>query len=327
MALRIGYCCSSEQFAPQQLIEQAQRAEAAGFQEILVSDHLQPWTPEQGHSSFIWALLGALGQAVTLPFCTGVTAPGARFHPVILAHAAATLAALYPGRFSLGLGVGEALNEHALGQYWAEPQERARMLLEAIPLIQRLLKGEKVRFQGQFFKVESLKLYSLPEIPPTIFVATAGPYLARQAGKLCDGLMSPGADSEKLQSLLSSFCSERPDSAPAPSLKLQLHFSWAPTLQEAQENARQCWPNGALNFPKGDLRYPEVIAEMAKMVEIKHFKNRVVISNRCQDFIDTIKAAATQGFTEVYLHNCGLNQAAFIDFCQSELFPELRSLH
>src|SRR5437764_13892999 len=162
----IGYAVMCEQFAPSDLIEYSKAAEDNGFTALMVSDHFHPWVPSQGQSPFAWALMGALGMATKLPFGTGVTPPGFRYHPAILAQAAATLEAMFPGRFYLGLGAGEALNEHIVGGYWPEAPQRLDRLMDSIDVIKKLFTGKVVKHRSEFFNVESARLYTMPEKPP-----------------------------------------------------------------------------------------------------------------------------------------------------------------
>ncbi|HEV2108863.1 MAG TPA: TIGR03557 family F420-dependent LLM class oxidoreductase, partial [Thermomicrobiales bacterium] len=201
----IGYAASFEQFHPTDLLKYSQQAEGAGFEAVMASDHFHPWVPSQGHSAFVWAWMGALGATTKLRFGTGVTPPGYRYHPAVLAQAAATLEAMYPGRFYLGLGAGEALNEHIVGDYWPEAPVRLERLMESIEIIQRLFSGKIVKHRGTHFTVESAKLYTLPENPPPIYVATSGPIMAGRTGKHTDGIITVGAADEKLNMLIDRF--------------------------------------------------------------------------------------------------------------------------
>lgn len=331
----LGFCASCEQYPPAELVKQCQEAEKAGFQAILVSDHFQPWVPAQGQASFIWTVIGAIGQVTSLPICSGVCTPGYRMHPAILAQAAATTAALLPQRFALGLGAGEALNEHVVGGYWPGPQERCARLLESISLIQSLLRGETVRFQGKYYQTEQCRLYTLPEVPPPVFVATSGPYLSKKAGELTDGILTPGADVAKLQKLLYNFDQGVQNRKSVPELRtrnavhahhhwIQIHVSWAPKRQTAMANAIEQWPNGGMNFPKADIRDPEDFAAMAAMVRPEHFVNRVTISHRAEDHLAAIESMFALGFDRVYVHNCGRNQSDWLRFCAQEIIPELK---
>ena len=171
----------------------------------MVSEHFHPWTPQQGQSAFAWSFMGALGTRTTLPFGTAVTCPGFRYHPAVIAHAAATLGAMFPGRFWLGLGAGEALNEHVVGGDWPEIGVRSAMLFEAIEIINKLFTGNVVKHHGEHFTLESAKLYTRPEQPVPIYVATAGPVNAKRTGKFADGMITVGAADEKIGMLWDKF--------------------------------------------------------------------------------------------------------------------------
>lgn len=322
--MKLGFCLSAEQFAPAQLIEQAKGAEKAGFDGLMISDHLQPWVPWQGQASHAWTMLGALSQGTSLPLSTGVSCAGGRCHPVILAQAAATLECLCPGRITLGLGVGEALNEHVFASYWPEPKERVQQLLEAVSLITKLWSGQEVRFKGEYFKTESLRLYTLPEVPPGLMIATSGPYLCSKAASLAQTWLTVWASKDKLQKLLGKF---RESCGSAKKIaRLQVHVSWDVTQEKALNAAMQEWPNGGLNFPKGDIRFPEVLAEMAKMVRPENFANRVIITSNPADILAMLQESAALGFDEVYIHNCGRNQTEFLHMCSQELMPAWKSI-
>ena len=191
----VGYAAMFEQFHPTDLLEWiAKSPRRSGFGSVMASDHFHPWTPDQGQSAFVWSWLGALGATTNLRFGTGVTPPGFRYHPAIIAQAAATLEAMYPGRFWLGLGAGEALNEHVVGEYWPEAPTRLRILMESIEVINKLFSGKVVKYQGDHIKLESAKLYTMPDTPPPVYVATAGPICraSARAGEFCDGIITVG---------------------------------------------------------------------------------------------------------------------------------------
>lgn len=317
--MRLGFCLSAEQFSPTQLIEQAKGAEKAGFVGLMISDHLQPWVPWQGQASHAWTMLGALSQHTSLPLSTGVSCAGGRCHPVILAQAAATLECLCPGRITLGLGIGEALNEHVFASYWPEPKERVQQLLEAVSLITKLWSGQEVRFKGEYFKTESLRLYTLPEVPPRLMIATSGPYLCAKAASLAQTWLTVWAGREKLQKLIGKF--RENSGSTKKTARLQLHVSWDLTQERALAAAVQEWPNGGLNFPKGDVRFPEVLAEMAKMVQSENFTDRVLIASTPASILAVLQESAALGFDEIYIHNCGRNQSEFLQMCAQELIP------
>ncbi len=323
----IGYAAMFEQFHPTDLLLWSRQAEDAGFGAIMASDHFHPWTPQQGQSAFVWAWLGALGAQTSLRFGTGVTPPGYRYHPAVLAQAAATLEAMYPGRFYLGLGAGEALNEHIVGGYWPEPAVRSEKLFEAIEVISKLFTGKVVKHQGKHFTLESAKLYTLPQKPPPMYVATSGPINSERTGRYADGIISVGASDEKIKNLIDRFEKGARDADKDPATMpriMQLHVSWATTREEAVSQAVREWPNGGMPFPKSDIRNSEDFAEMAKIVRPENFVNRVLCSADLSEHAAHIQHYIDLGFTEVYVHNVGRNQVQFIEAYRREVLPALR---
>jgi G6PDH family F420-dependent oxidoreductase len=325
---KIGYAAMLEQFHPTDLLDYCAAAETAGFGAgFMVSEHFHPWTPQQGQSAFAWSFMGALGTRTSLPFGTAVTCPGFRYHPAVIAHAAATLGAMFPGRFWLGLGAGEALNEHVIGGEWPEIGVRSAMLFEAIEVINKLFSGKVTRHRGDHFTLESAKLYTRPETPVPIYVATAGPVNAKRTGKFADGMITVGAADEKIGMLWEKFeegaREAGKDPAGSPKL-LQIHLSWATTDDEAMDNALREWPNGGMAFPKQDIKNPEDFAAMAKLVRPEHFTNRCEVSSSLKAQTENIQHYVDMGFDEVYLHNVGRNQQEFIEVFGREVIPNLR---
>lgn len=324
---KIGYAAMGEQFSPTEIIEYSKAAEEHGFTALMVSDHFHPWTPQQGQSPFAWALMGALGMATKLPFGTGVTPPGWRYHPAILAQAATTLEAMFPGRFYLGLGAGEALNEHIVGHYWPEAVTRLEVLAEAIEIIRKLFTGKVVKHKGTYFNLESARLYTMPPAPPPIYVATSGPVNAERTGRTCDGIITVGAADEKIKLLLDRFekgargASKDPSKMPR---LIQLHVSWAESDQAAIDQAVKEWPNGGMNFPKQDIRNPEDFEAIAKMVRPEDFKGRVLTSASLEAHREHLQHFIDLGFTELYVHNVGRNQQEFIEAYGREVIPKLK---
>jgi coenzyme F420-dependent glucose-6-phosphate dehydrogenase len=325
---KIGYAAMLEQFHPSDLLEWCPQAEEAGFEAgFMVSEHFHPWTPRQGQAAFAWSFMGALGVKTSLRFGTAVTFPGVRYHPAVIAHAAATLGAMFPGRFWLGLGAGEALNEHILGGEWPEIGVRSEMLFEGIEVISKLFGGTVVKHRGKHFKLESARLYTRPEEPVPIYVATSGPINAKRTGKYAQGMITVGAADEKIKLLwmeCDSGCVEAgKDPTRLPKL-LQLHLSWARSEEEALQNAMTEWPNGGMPFPKQDVRNPEDFAAMAKLVRPEDFTNRVLISSDLEWHVAHIQHYLDMGFDEIHLHNVGRNQAEFIEVFGREVLPNLR---
>ncbi|WP_025745961.1 TIGR03557 family F420-dependent LLM class oxidoreductase [Kallotenue papyrolyticum] len=323
----LGYAAMFEQFHPTDLLRYCEIAEANGFDAVMASDHFHPWTPQQGQSAFVWAWLGALGERTRQRFGTGVTPPGYRYHPAIVAQAAATLAAMYPGRFWLGLGAGEALNEHIVAEYWPEPAARLERLIESIEVIQKLFSGKTVKYSGKHIKMESARLYTRPETPPPIYVATSGPIMSERTGRLCDGIITVGAADDKLRLLLSRFEQGAREAGKDPTRMpriLQVHVSWAETQAAAEEQALREWPNGGMPFPKGDIRNPEDFEAMARFVRIEHFQNRVLISPDLDEHRAHLQHFIDLGFSDVYVHNVGRNQEAFLEAYGRYVVPHLR---
>jgi G6PDH family F420-dependent oxidoreductase len=325
---KIGYAAMLEQFHPSDLLEWAEQAESAGFSAgFQVSEHFHPWTPEQGQSAFAWSFMGALGERTTLPFGTAVTCPGFRYHPAVIAHAAATMGAMYPGRFWLGLGSGEALNEHVIGGEWPERGVRGRMLFEAIEVITKLFSGDVVKHDGEYFTLESAKLYTRPEQPVPIYVATSGPVNAKRAGRWADGLITVGAADEKLDLLWDKFAEGAREAGKDPDAmrtQLQVHVSWAASQEAAEAQALKEWPNGGMPFPKQDIRNPEDFANMAKLVRLEDYTDRMLISADLDEHTAAIQRFVDMGFDEVYVHNVGRNQAEFITTFGEKVLPQLK---
>ncbi len=329
-SLTVGYAAMLEQFHPTEAIALSEYAEQNGFSGVMAADHFQPWVPQQGQSAFVWNVLAALGERTKGDIGPGVTAPHFRWHPAMVAQASATLAAMYPGRHWLGLGSGEALNEHIVGGYWPEAPERINRMFEAIEIITKLftasLAGKDVKHSGQFFKLESTRLWTMPEVAPEILVATAGPVTAKRAGKTVDGLITVGAPLEKIEGLFAKFDEGAREAGKDPSSMprvLQLHMSWAPTYEEALTNALVEWPNGGMKFPKGDIRSPFELEQMAKLVRAEDFEGRMIISADPDEHRAYIQRFCDLGFDRVYLHNVGRNQREWIEVFGRDVLPKL----
>jgi G6PDH family F420-dependent oxidoreductase len=329
-AIQIGYAAMLEQFPPREAVELAVFAEQHGFSGVMAADHFQPWVPRQGQSSFVWNVLAAIGERTTGDFGPGVTSPSFRWHPAMVAQASATLGAMYPGRHWLGLGSGEALNEHIVGGYWPEAPERINRMFEAVDIINKLftasLAGKDVKHSGTFFKLESTRLWTMPEKAPEILVATAGPVTAKRAGRTVDGLITVGAPLEKISGLFAKFDEGAREAGKDPSTMprvLQLHLSWAATDEEAMQNALREWPNGGMRFPKADIRSPFEFEQLAKMVRPEDFEGRLVISSDPEVHRAHIQRFADLGFDAIYLHNVGRNQKEWIDVFGRDVLPKL----
>ncbi len=323
---KIGYAAALEQFPPGEIVDLCAAAEGHGFSGVMAADHFQPWVPAQGQASYVWSVLGALGQRTSGDLGPGVTCPTFRQHPAIVAQAASTLEAMYPGRTWLGLGSGEALNEQVFGGYWPQAPERIAMMFEAIEVIQKLFTGEDVKHKGEYFRLHTTRLWTRAAAPPPIIIATAGPITARKAGARCDGIITPGATTDKVEGVLSKFDegarSAGKDPSTMPKL-LQLHLSWAATDEEAMDNAMTEWPNGGMKFAKQDVRSPHDFAAMAALVRREDFDGRMVISSDPDVHRVEIQRFLDLGVTQVYLHNVGRNQTEWLDVFGREVLPKL----
>lgn len=322
----IGYAAMLEQFGPQEVTGYSAASQAAGFTGIMAADHFQPWVPAQGQASFVWNVLTAIGERTSGDMGPGVTCPSFRFHPAVVAQASATLAAMYPGRHWLGLGSGEALNEHVVGGYWPEAPERLARMWEAVEIIQKLFSGKDVKHKGAHFRLETCRLWTLPDVPPPIYIATAGPLTAKRAGRIADGIITPGAPAEKVSALLRQFdvgASEAEREPTSQAKILQLHLSWAPTDQEALENAVREWPNGGMKFAKQDIRSPFDFEQMAKLVRPEDFDGRMLISADLDAHRAEIQRYLDLGVDRIYLHNVGRNQEEWIEAFGREVLPKL----
>ncbi|PDW04104.1 TIGR03557 family F420-dependent LLM class oxidoreductase [Candidatus Viridilinea mediisalina] len=324
---RIGLAAALEQFHPNELLTHCTLAEHHGFEGVMAADHFQPWVPAQGHNAFAYSWMGALGMVTQGNFGPGVTCPSFRTHPAVVAQAAATLGAMFPGRFWLGLGSGELLNENVVAGPWPDALVRFEMLQEATEIIQRLLSGKAVRYRGRYFSMNKVQLWTLPEQRVPIYIAATGPQTVRWAGKVCDGLITPGASHEKLRGILENFAQGAReagrDPAHMPKL-LQLHVSWATTYDEALQSALVEWPNGGMNFPKQDVRGPEDFAAMARLVRPEHFQGRVLISPDLEAHRAHLQGFFELGFDAIYVHNVGRNQEQWIKAYGEHVLPKLK---
>jgi coenzyme F420-dependent glucose-6-phosphate dehydrogenase len=315
-SFELGYWLSSEEHAPRDLVRHAELAEASGFATAMISDHLVPWVPQQAQSGFVWSVLGAIATATReLRVGTGVSAPIHRMHPLVLAHAAATIETLMPGRFFLGLGTGERLNESAMGQHWPRPAERRSMLREAIEIIRSLWSGDVVTRTGDHFTLERAQLFSLPAVPPPIVLAASGAGVARLAGEAGDGLLSATADPSLVDAFEAAGGRGRPR-------MLQLHVCWARDDDEAREAVRRWWPNGGVpGSLLAELARPSDFEDLAARLDDVPIQEAVVSGPDPKGYLAAIDRAVGAGYRTIYLHQVGPDQEGFFEFYRSELRP------
>jgi coenzyme F420-dependent glucose-6-phosphate dehydrogenase len=327
-ATAIGYAAMLEQFHPTEVLELSAHAEQRGFSGVMAADRFQPWVPQQGQASFVWNVLGALGQTTSGDLGTGMTVPTFRQHPAMVAQASATLAAMYPGRHWLGVGSGEAIDEHVTGGYWPETAERINRMFEAVEVINKLFaasgSGRDTKHAGAFFKLESTRLWTMPAVAPEILVATAGPVTAKRAGRTVDGLIIDGASLDKIPALFDRFDDGAREVGRGPGTKvLRLHLSWAPSHEEAMTNALTEWPNGGMRFPRSDIRSPFEFEQLARLVRPEDFEGRMLVSEDPDEHRAHIQRYLDLGFDRVYLHNVGRNQREWIDVFARDVLPKL----
>ena len=314
----LGYWLSSEEHAPRRLVELATEAEASGFANAMISDHFHPWVSEQGQSPFVWGVLGAIAQATTnLEVGTGVTAPMQRLHPVIVAQAAATAAALMPGRFFLGLGSGERLNEHITGEHWPSAGVRRRMLEEAVGVIRALLDGGNVNHHGEHFDVEHAQLFTLPEEPPPLFLAASGKRSAAVAGRIADGLIGVEPSPDVIDAFEANGGAGKHRFG-------QIHVCVDGDEAAARRTAHHVWPNGALTGTVlTELPRPTEFEQVAALVTEEQVAANVVCGTDVDRHLEAIAAFAVAGFDRVYVHQVGPDQSAFFRFYRDEVIPRL----
>ena len=311
-----GYFLSSEEHTPADLVRQAQMAEQAGFDALWISDHFHPWLDEQGHSGFVWAVIGAISQVTKLPVRTAVTCPLKRMHPAIVAQAAATCSLLTGGRFGLGVGTGEALNEHVVGGSWPSADERLEMLAEAVELIRALFTGQQVNIRGQHYCAETARLYSVPDSPPPIYMSGFGEKAVRLAGRIADGFVcvQPNADFVRLF---------RESGGAGKSVQGGLKVCWGPDEEAARKQMHRLWRTDEIPGDAAQLlpspRHFEQVADLIRLDQI---------TAPCGPDPDVhvagIRAYQEAGYDEVYIGQVGPDQEGFFDFYARTVLPRLR---
>lgn len=309
----IGIHASHEQIAPSVLLGAMRDAEAAGFQRAWSSDHFSPWSERQGESGFAWSWLGAAMQATSLPYGL-VNAPGQRYHPAIVAQAAATLAELFPGRLSVALGTGEFSNEHITGAAWPDKAIRNARLRECVDVMRALFAGEVVDHDG-LVRVDRARLWTLPDEPPPLLATAVSVETAAWASDWADGLITINQPHEHLRRMLDAF------DGPA---SLQVHVSWAPTEEEALRIAHDQWRTNVFSPPLcWDLATVEQFDEAAKHVRPEDVRSAVLVSSDLAQHAEWLHEYAELGFDAIYLHHVGQDQRAFIDAFGEHVLPRL----
>jgi probable non-F420 flavinoid oxidoreductase len=320
MAPVIGFHASHEQHRPDRLLAQVRAAEAAGFAAAMCSDHWAPWSEEQGESGFAWSWLGAALEATSLPFGV-VNAPGQRYHPAIVAQAAATLAVMYPDRFWLAIGSGELVNEHITGDAWPSKDERNARLLECADIIRRLWAGETVSHDGHV-TVSEARLWTRPEVPPLLAGAAVTPETAGWVAEWADALITVAQPDEQLDAVVAAFRANGGEGKP---MFLQVHLAHAATDDQAREAAFAHWRQNALGSTVlFDLRHPAQMTAAASTVRPEDLDAAVRISSDPARHVEWLRRDLERGFDTVYLHEVGPEQERFIDVFGREVLPQLR---
>lgn len=317
--VEVGYALSSEEHDPRHLVRWAQRAEATGFEFALISDHYHPWIDTQGQSPFVWCVIGAIAQATSrLRLGTGVTCPILRMHPALVAQAAATAAVLMPDRFFLGVGSGENLNEHVIGEGWPEPEMRQEMLAEAMAVLRLLWQGGEQTHHGMYFTVDQARLYTLPETPPPLFVAASGESGAALAGSEGDGLISTAPDPDLVRAFASAGGKSKPRYG-------QLTVCVAGEEAEARRIAHQWWPTAGLpGNLTAEVKTPGLFKHAVKPVREEDVADSVICGPDVRRHVEAIERFGDAGFDYVYVHQVGPDQEGFFRFYEERVLPELR---
>jgi coenzyme F420-dependent glucose-6-phosphate dehydrogenase len=316
-----GYTLSSEEHSPRDLVANARRAEEAGFDFVSISDHFHPWINAQGHSPFVWSVLGAIASVTErLQVGVGVSCPTTRVHPAIVAQAAATTALLFDDRFFLGVGSGEALNEHVLGHRWPRPAVRQAMLEEAVDIIRSLWTGDTVDHHGDFYEVDNAKLFDPPQTPPPIIVSGFGDDAVRLAAKIGDGYWGHSPERDVIE-LFERSGGHGPRYA-------QLNLCFADDRDTARKTVHEIWPNaGVPGQLSQDLPTWTHFEQVAQLVTVDDATKSVPCGPDPEPVIESVRKFVDAGYDHLYFHQIGPNQEGFFRFWNGELRPALREVH
>jgi coenzyme F420-dependent glucose-6-phosphate dehydrogenase len=317
--VEIGYKLSSEEHTANDLVSYARRAEEVGFPFAAISDHYHPWIDKQGQAPLVWAVIGGIAHATrTLRLTTAVTCPTVRVHPAIVAQAAATAATMMPGRFLLGVGSGENLNEHILGGRWPQAAVRQEMLEEAISVIRTLWEGEDTSHRGQYFTVENARIYSRPDQPPPIIVAASGPKAAEMAGKLGDGLISTAPNADVVKAFEQAGGKGKPRYA-------EMTVCWAADEAQAKKTAQAYWPNAGVEGELSqELPLPRHFEQAAATVHEEDITKTVPCGPDPERHRASIRQYIDAGFDHIAVHQIGPDQEGFFRFYEREILPAFR---
>lgn len=312
----IGYFLSCEEQGPASLVEQARLAEAAGISSVWISDHYHPWLDEQDESPFVWGVIGAIGATTSLRVTTAVTCPTVRIHPAVIAQAAATAKLLCDGRFRLGVGTGEALNEHVLGDHWPDADHRLEMIEEAVEVMRALWTGEQISHEGKHYVVDRARLYSLPDEPVEVPMSAFGPKATEVAARIADGFMSTSPDDE----LLGKY---RSQGGKGPSMA-GLKVCWGSDADTCIDTAHRLWRNsGVPGELAQELAVPAHFDQASELVDREAVAEQFPCGPDPARYVEAIKAFIDAGFDEIYVNQIGGDFAGFFDFFTAEVQPRL----
>ncbi|MFE5534791.1 TIGR03557 family F420-dependent LLM class oxidoreductase [Streptomyces sp. NPDC056492] len=312
-----GYFLSCEEFTPAQLLDQARMAADAGFERLAISDHFHPWNDAQGNSPLVWSMIGALSQTVPLPVTTLVTCPTTRMHPAVTAQAAATSSVLLDGRFTLGVGTGEALNEHVLGDRWPSFDERAAMLEEAVEVMRALFTGRQITHRGTYYTVENARLYTAPPARLPVYVSGFGPHAAELAGRIGDGFVTMGPDQDAIGRFRDSGGEGKPVIG-------GLKVCWSEDRDKAVDTVHRLWPNEQLPGELAQiLPTPAHFEQASELVTPEQIAQNVPCGNDPDQHLKAIRAYVDAGFDEVYIGQIGPDQESFFTAYREHLLPVL----
>ncbi|GLZ14421.1 LLM class F420-dependent oxidoreductase [Actinomadura sp. NBRC 104425] len=312
-----GYFLSCEEHGPAELIRQARLAEEAGFEALWISDHFHPWLDEQGHSPFVWSVIGALSQTVSLPVTTAATCPTVRMHPAIVAQAAATSQVMLDGRFRLGLGSGEALNEHITGAPWPPAAERLEMLEEAVEIIRALFGGRQITHRGRHFRVDTARLYTLPDAPPPIYLSGFGQRAASLAGRIADGFMTTKPDPDLVQAFRSAGGHGKP-------MQAGLKACWGQDEGQAVKTAHRLSRSDSIESEALQiLPSPRHFDQIGRLVTEDMVRENVPCGPDPERHAAAIRAYVEAGFDEIYINQIG-EPDGFFEFYRDQVLPRLQ---
>ncbi len=316
----IGYFLSCEQYGPRELVAQARAAERAGFERLWISDHFHPWNDAQGQSPFVWSVIGALSEAVSLPVTTAVTCPTIRIHPAVLAQAAATAAVQLGGRFVLGVGSGEALNEHILGDVWPSAGQRLAMLEEAVEVIRKLheagVRGESVSHHGTHYEVQDARIYTMPAEPVPIYVSGFGPQATELAGRIGDGYCTVTPDADLVRVFRQAGGGGKP-------VQAGMKVSWDADAEAALDQAHRLWANDVLPGQLAQmLPRPEDFEAATTFVPRKDVGEAIVCGDDPKAHAERVRQYVDAGVDEIYVQQVGSDHEGFFKGWQEHVLPE-----